>query len=108
MPMITSGWPREPKSAQLVAGRNQSSPFAFNKHPGIYLRPNRNGDPDNVIAFAMVCEPELERRHVCVYARTYPFDDARDQPDVEAKQRYRGQRATGARQLFAGAAQVIR
>jgi hypothetical protein len=47
MPMTTSGSPKEPKNEQQAAGHNQSSPFAFRKR--------LHGDPDKVIAFAMVC-----------------------------------------------------
>jgi hypothetical protein len=55
MPMITSGWPREPKSAQLVAGRNQSSPFAFNIIAERIIEVACDGerDPDEACARAL-------------------------------------------------------
>ena len=61
MPMTTSGSPKEPKNEQQAAGHNQSSPFAFRKRPGIRFRRYLHGDPDKVIAFAMVLLLRLVR-----------------------------------------------
>jgi hypothetical protein len=52
--MITSGSPKEPKNEQQAAGHSQSSRSIRSCRLPMPRR-YRHGDPDNVIAFAIVC-----------------------------------------------------